>query len=56
VDRVQARAGEIHQGQWADEVHLPLALFATPVDRAPTVNSFPEERPEWSPFHAFSDD
>jgi hypothetical protein len=39
-----------HQG-WAGEMHLPLALFVTPVDRAPHVNSFPEERPEWAPFH-----
>ena len=36
---------------WADEMHLPLALFATPVDRAPSVNSVPEERPEWAPWH-----
>ena len=40
-----------HQG-WAGEMHLPLALFVTPVDRAPHVNSFPEERPDWAPFHA----
>ena len=39
-----------HQG-WAGEMHLPLALFVTPVDRAPHVNSFPEERPDWAPFH-----
>ena len=39
-----------HHG-WAGEMHLPLALFVTPVDRAPHVNSFPEERPEWAPFH-----
>ena len=39
-----------HQG-WHDEMHLPLALFVTPVDRAPSVNSFPEERPDWAPFH-----
>jgi hypothetical protein len=42
----------VHSG-WADEMHLPLALFATPVDRAPTVNSFPEERPQWAPLHEF---
>jgi len=39
-----------HHG-WAGEMHLPLALFVTPVDRAPHVNSFPEERPGWAPFH-----
>lgn len=44
---------ESEHGNWADEVHLPLALFVTPVDRAPSVNSFPEERPDWAPFHAF---
>jgi hypothetical protein len=48
-------AFESVQGQWADEIHFPLALFVTPVDRAPTGNSFPEERPEWAPFHAFAD-
>ena len=42
---------ESMQGKWADEVHLPLALFVTAVDRAPHVNSFSEERPEWAPFH-----
>jgi hypothetical protein len=42
----------VHEN-WADEMHLPLALFVTPVDRAPTVNSFPEERPEWAPLHEF---
>lgn len=47
---------ESSHGQWADEVHLPLALFVTPVDRDPTVNSFSEERPSWAPFHAFADD
>ena len=41
---------------WAEEVHLPLALFVTAVDRAPSGNSFPEERPQWSPFHAYADD
>ena len=49
-------AFESEHGNWADEVHLPLALFVTPLDRAPTVNSFPEERPAWAPFHALSDD
>ena len=49
-------AFESEHGRWADEVHLPLALFVTPVDRAPHVNSFPDERPEWAPFHALADD
>jgi hypothetical protein len=49
-------AFESAHGNWADEIHLPLALFVTPVDRIPTVNSFPAERPEWAPFHAFPDD
>jgi hypothetical protein len=49
-------AFESEHANWADEVHLPLALFVTPVDRAPHVNSFPEERPDWAPFHAFADD
>ena len=40
----------------ADEMHFPLALFVTPVDRAPDGNAFPEERPHWSPFHSFTDD
>ena len=44
---------ESTQGKWADELHLPLALFVTPVDRAPHANSFPEERPEWAPFHGY---
>jgi len=47
---------ESTHGPWADEVHLPLALFVTPVDREPDGNSFPEERPAWAPFHAFADD
>jgi hypothetical protein len=47
---------ESSQGQWADEVHLPLALFTTPVDRAPGGNAFVEERPTWAPFHAIADD
>ena len=47
---------ESTHGNWADEVHLPLALFVTPVDREPHVNSFPAERPGWAPFHAFADD
>ena len=38
---------------WAEEFHLPLALFVTPVDREPHVNSFAEERPEWAPCHEF---
>ena len=41
-----------HHG-WAGEMHLPLALFVTPVDRTPHANSFPGERPGWAPFHAF---
>ena len=45
---------ESEHGNWADEVHLPLALFASPVDRAPSVNSFPEERPAWAPYHDFA--
>jgi hypothetical protein len=45
---------ESEHGNWADEVHLPLALFASPVDRAPSVNSFPEERPPWAPYHDFA--
>jgi hypothetical protein len=48
-------AFESEHGAWADEVHLPLALFVTEVDRAPHVNSFPEERPGWAPFHGFAD-
>ena len=44
---------ESSHGRWADEVHLPLALFVTPVDREPSGNSFPGERPEWAPFHPF---
>jgi hypothetical protein len=47
---------ESEHGRWADEVHLPLALFVTPVDRAPGGNSFAEERPAWAPFHAYADD
>ena len=49
-------AFESEHHNWRDEIHLPLALFVTPVDRVPTVNSFPEERPPWAPFHAFADD
>jgi hypothetical protein len=44
-------AFESEHHDWAGEMHLPLALFVTPVDRAPSVNSFPEERPEWAPLH-----
>ncbi|MEP7070014.1 MAG: GFA family protein [Usitatibacter sp.] len=43
-------AFESGHNDWADEVHLPLALFVTPVDRAPSANSFPQERPAWAPF------
>lgn len=42
-------AFESERGDWAGEMHLPLALFVTAVDRAPGANSFPEERPAWSP-------
>ena len=45
-------AFESEREGWAGEVHLPLALFVTPVDRVPTVSAFAEERPEWAPFHA----
>jgi hypothetical protein len=41
------------EAQWADEFHMPLALFVTPVDRKPHVNSFLDERPEWAPYHEF---
>ena len=44
---------ESSHGRWAEEVHLPLALFVTPVDREPAANSFESERPAWTPFHAF---
>ncbi len=43
---------ESEHGDWADEMHLPLALFVTPVDRAPGGNSFAEERPPWAPMDA----
>jgi hypothetical protein len=49
-------AFESEHGRWADEMHFPLALFVTPVDRAPDGNAFAEERPHWSPFHSFTDD
>ena len=42
---------ESGRGKWAEEVHLPLAVFATPVDREPHANAFAEERPPWAPFH-----
>jgi hypothetical protein len=47
-------AFESEHNNWADEIHLPLALFRTAVDRDPSVNSFPEERPGWAPFHGFA--
>lgn len=47
---------ESERGRWAGEVHLPLALFATPVDREPGANSFAEERPAWAPFHRHAED
>jgi hypothetical protein len=46
-------AFESERADWAGEMHLPLALFVTPVDRAPHANSFPGERPAWAPFHDF---
>jgi hypothetical protein len=46
-------AFESTHNNWQDEMHLPLALFVDAVDRAPSVNSFPEERPEWAPLHEF---
>src|SRR5688572_11942422 len=48
-------AFESEHGDWKGEMHLPLALFVTPVDREPNANSFPEERPHWAPFHALGD-
>ena len=36
---------------WANEFHVPLALFLSPLDRAPHANSFLHERPEWAPYH-----
>jgi hypothetical protein len=44
-------AFESVHNNWQEEMHVPLALFVTPVDRAPSVNSFPEERPNWAPIH-----
>ena len=44
---------ESENPKWSDEFHPPLALFVTAVDRAPSVNSFEEERPEWAPVHLF---
>lgn len=41
------------EAAWADEFHIPLALFVTPLDRAPQVNAFAEERPAWAPYHEF---
>lgn len=46
---------ESERGKWADEVHLPLALFTTPVDREPHANAFAEERAPWAPFHDYPD-
>ena len=46
---------ESEKGNWKDEVHLPLALFVTGVDRAPSLNSFAEERPAWAPLDEFPD-
>lgn len=44
---------ESERGKWAEEYHLPLGLFVTPVDREPTLNAFPDERPGWAPYHEF---
>jgi hypothetical protein len=41
--------------RWPGETHIPLALFVSPVDREPSSNVFAQERPEWSPLHAFAD-
>src|SRR5260221_14341744 len=49
-------AFESQHGNWADEMHLPLALFVTSGDRMPTLNSFPGERRPGGPLHAFADD
>jgi hypothetical protein len=47
-------AFESSRGRWAEEMHFPLALFVTAVDREPSGNSFEEERPPWAPLQAFS--
>lgn len=39
------------EAAWADEIHLPLALFLSPVDREPHVNAYADERPTWAPYH-----
>ncbi len=44
---------ESSHGRWAEEIHLPLALFVTAADREPAANSFAAERPAWAPFHDF---
>jgi len=44
-------AFESGKPQWAGEMHFPLALFVTPVDRAPSVNVFADERPDWAPMN-----
>ncbi|QJR15583.1 GFA family protein [Usitatibacter palustris] len=49
-------AFESSHGKWAEEVHMPLAIFTTPVDRPPGGNAFPEERPDWAPFNAHERD
>jgi hypothetical protein len=48
-------AFESQHDNWHDEIHLPLALFVTPVDKAPSGNAFAEERPDWAPFHEFQE-
>jgi hypothetical protein len=49
-------AFESSRGRWADEMHFPLALFVTPVDRAPSANVFTDERPAWAPMEALPHD
>jgi hypothetical protein len=42
--------------RWSGEIHLPLALIRTPVDRAPQRNVFVEERVAWAPLPALQHD
>jgi hypothetical protein len=49
-------AFESERERWADEIHFPLAVFRTPVDREPEGNAFPEERPAWAPYHVYAED
>lgn len=39
--------------RWANEFHIPLALFLSPLDQAPHANSCLDERPEWAPYHEY---